>query len=520
MAGQREALVRTYDEIRYPYLAHRHTDPDRLATIARFHGIVTPPVEKCRVLEVGCAVGGNLASLAMPLPGAQFVGFDISEGQIEQGRAAMTAAGVGNVALVALDLMDVGTMLGTFDYIVAHGVLSWISPDAQDELFALIARSLAPNGVAYVSYNARPGWHELSVVRDGMIFDMRGVEDPHERVQRAREYLDWLLTSMPDGGRYGQRFIEEVKLVQSLDDQSLTHEYLGPYHMPIHFQKVAARANHHGLAYLCDAEPALSADHSLAPEAERARQRSPGELVFAEQYYDFLTNRRFRRTLLCRRGAKITRNIDARLVDEMFVSSRGQSAHEPSVAEVRGKEPLTFSSAESDLTTASPLMKAALVHLASVAPRAISFSELVAGVRERLSSPALSDAELDELRSDMVHAYFSSVAIVTLRTYAPPCATEPADRPIATAWARHAAREVDRVPSLDHEMVRLDDVLRRIVPLLDGTRDRAALEAELDAMVARGEIELRAPDGRPGRPAPGAMEGALRSLARSGILVR
>lgn len=518
MAGQREALVRSYDEIRYPYLAHRHTDPDRIATIARLHGIATPAVERARVLEVGCAVGGNLAALAMSLPGAQFVGFDLSEQQIEHGRAAMKAAGIGNVALCALDIMDVGTSLGTFDYIIAHGILSWISPDAQDELFALFGRCLAPNGVAYLSYNARPGWHELSVVRDGLMFDVREFEDPRERVQRARDYLAWLRESMPDGGRYGERFIEEVALVQGLDDQALMHEYLGPYHMPIHFQKVVARAKHQNLIYLCDAEPALSADHSLAPEAERARERSPDELMFAEQYYDFLTNRRFRRTLLCHRGTPISRNIDVRIVDGMFVSSRGLPVGDHSDARIRGPESMTFSTSESDISTASPPMKAALSHLASVSPRAIPFAELVEHVRERLGATS-SDALLDELRDNVVQAFLSSIGVVMIRTHAPPCVAEPGERPVATAWARYLAREGKRVANLDHDMVQLDDVLRGVVPLLDGTRDRASLETELDSMVERGDLVVRMPDGRPGRPAPGAMDGALRSLARRSLLI-
>ena len=517
MTSPRDALVRTYDEIRYPFLAHRHTEPDRLATIARLHGIVTPPVERCRVLEVGCAVGGNLASMASMLPDAQLVGFDLSEGQIEQGRLALAAAGVSNVALCALDIMDVGTSLGKFDYIVAHGVFSWISPDAQDELLSVFARCLAPNGVAYLSYNARPGWHELSVVRDGMMFDMRGVTEPREKLRHAREYLAWLREAMPDGGRYGQRFIEEVASVQALDDQQLMHEYLGPFHMPIHFQKVVARAMHHGLSYLCDAEPALSADHSLAPEAERARQRSPSELVFAEQYYDFLTNRRFRRTLLCRRGASLTRTIDARLIDGMYVASR--AIPRGSSTGAGGAEPITFSAPDSDLTTADPVMKAALLHLASVAPRAIPFADLLEAVRSRLGSADLAERDVDQLREGLVHAFLSSIGVVTLRTYAPPCVSSPSERPVASAWARHLARDAERVPNLDHDMVQLDAIVRRILPLLDGTRDRAALERDLMSMVERGEIVVRMPDGRPGKPAPGAMDRALDALARSALLV-
>ena len=519
MGAQHGALVRTYDEIRYPYLAHRHTDPDRLATIARLHGIVSPPVARCRVLEVGCAVGGNLASLAMILPSAQFVGFDLSERQIQQGVASIKAAGIGNVALCAFDIMDVGTSLGTFDYIVAHGVFSWISPDAQEELLALFARCLAPNGVAYVSYTTKPGGREASAIRDAIIFDLRGIEGPRERLRRARDYLAFLRESIPDGGRHGKRFIEEVALMQSLDDQRLQHDYLGPFHVPVHFEKVVARAGRHGLWYLCDAEPALSADHALAPEAERARERAPHDLVLAEQHYDFLGNRRFRSTLLCRRGAPLTRAVDPRLIDEMFVSSRGQPERPVEELDVHGTQPITFRTPESDLTTPHPATKAALLHLASVAPCSIPFGDLLEAVRARLGASFDEGRDGDDLRSSLVNGFLGSVAMVTLRTHAPPCVAQAGDRPVATAWSRQVALDAARVPSLDHDMVQLDDVVRRLLPLLDGTRDRSALEIELAAMVERGEVVVQTPNGRPGSPPPGAMDRVLLALARSALIV-
>jgi SAM-dependent methyltransferase len=519
MATERDALVRSYAEIRYPFLAHRHTDPDRLATIARLHGIVAPPVARCRLLEVGCAVGGNLASMAMLLPGAQLVGCDLSEQQIEHGRAAMAAAGIANVSLCALDLSEVGTSLGTFDYIVAHGVFSWVSEAVQDELLALLARCLAPNGVAYVSYNVRPGWHELSVIRDALMFDLRGIEEAHARVRRAREYLAWFREAMRDGSRYSPAFLAEVAKVEELGDSYLMHEYLGPFNVPTHFNKLVARAARQGLTYLCDAEPALSADHSLTAEGHLARHRSPTELVFAEQHYDFLTNHRFRRSLFCRRGASLTRTIDARAVDVLWVSSRGRLLG--SSDDLAGPEPFTFSTPHTELTTARPVMKAALLHLASVAPRALPFPELCEAVRARVrpGDAALSDVEVNALRDDLVQAFLTSIGMVTLRTHPAPCVGDAGERPIATAWSRHLATEADRVPSLDHDMVRVDDIMRKILPLLDGTRDRAALESELMAMVARSEVMVRMPDGRPGKPAPGAMSRALEALARSALLV-
>ncbi|MDB4939113.1 MAG: Methyltransferase type 12 [Labilithrix sp.] len=510
-----EEILRSYDEVRYPSVAYRQTDPDRLASIARLHGIAAPAVERCRVLEIGCAVGGNLASMAMMLPQARLVGIDLSQPQIEQGRAAMSAAGVENVQLAALDLMDIGTSLGTFDYIVAHGVFSWISSDAQDELLAIIARCLAPNGVAYVSYNTRPGWQQLSVLRDAMLFELRGVKESRERIRRGREYLAWLRASLPDGGAYGPRFLDDVATIEAANDEELLHDYLAPFNLPIHFHKMIARAARHGLSYLCDAEPSLSADHSLSEHAERARERSPTELVFAEQHFDFLSNRRFRRTLFCRRGATLTRTIDPRLVDGMFVSLDGRVE----ATELSPGGAVTFRNADNELTTDHPWMKAALLHLGSVSPRALPFAELLDAVRAQLGATSATQHDADELRENLVAAFLSTSGIVTLRTHPLPCVSEPSERPVASRWARYLASHAGKVPNVEHGMVRVDPLIARLLPLLDGTRDRPALERELAAMIERGDVVMRTPDGRPGKPAPGAMDGALRGLARSALLV-
>jgi methyltransferase-like protein/SAM-dependent methyltransferase len=505
-------ILRQYDELHYPSLAHRQTAPERLATIARLHGIVTPSLDRCRVLELGCAVGGNLAAMAMSMPNAKFVGVDINEKQIEHGKNGLAAAGVTNVELCALDLMEVGASFGTFDYIIAHGVFSWISRDAQDSLLAVFERCLAPHGVAYVSYNVKPGWHVLSVARDGMAFDARDEPTPRGKIRRAREYLAWVLETIPaDGGRFGPRFVEEVGLMQALDDESLLHEYLGPYHLPIHFNKLVARATRYGLEYLCDGEPAHTADHSMSPEGERARERSPSELIFAEQYYDFLANQRFRRSLFCRRGAPLTRAIDRMLVDDMFVSSRGL----PVSDDRGGAAPLTFRTAETDLTTGHPAMKAAMLHLAAIAPRAIGFRELVDTVRARLGVTF----DVDALRHDVLQAFLSSVGVVTLRPRATPCVREPGERPITTPWVRHLATVAAKVPNLDLEMVHIDPVVQKMLPLLDGTRDRAAIEAVLREQVDRGELLITMPDGRRGVPASSGIHRALEGLARSGLII-
>jgi len=164
-------------------------------------------------------------------------------------------------------------------------------------------------------------------------------------------------------------------------------------------------------------------------------------------------------------------------------------------------------------------MKAALLHLISVAPRAIPFAELVAAVRDVLGAAFDVGTDVAEIRQGLLDAFLSTVGTVTLRTQPTPCVSQAGDRPMTSTWARQVAQVATRIPNLDHYMVDVDPVVQGLVPLLDGTRDRATLEAELAAKVERGEIVVRMPDGKRGKPAPGAMDRALRGLARSSLLI-
>jgi hypothetical protein len=47
--------------------------------------------------------------------------------------------------------------LPAFDYIVSHGVYTWVGPEARRAWLNFIDRHLKPNGLVYVSYNALPG---------------------------------------------------------------------------------------------------------------------------------------------------------------------------------------------------------------------------------------------------------------------------------------------------------------------------------------------------------------------------
>ena len=179
-------LRQSYDEFPYLSFPFPQSHPDRLATIGWLFGMQPAPIDRCRVLEVGCASGGNLIPMAASLPGSEFVGIDFSPVHIERGVADIEALGLSNIRLLAMDIMDFSEAHGTFDYIIAHGVYSWVPNAVQERLLAICARQLQPAGIAYVSYNTLPGWRMRSVVRDAMTYHTRGIAEPGKRVAQAR----------------------------------------------------------------------------------------------------------------------------------------------------------------------------------------------------------------------------------------------------------------------------------------------------------------------------------------------
>jgi 2-polyprenyl-3-methyl-5-hydroxy-6-metoxy-1,4-benzoquinol methylase len=78
---------------------------------------------------------------------------------IETAKKFAEACGVQNLELRAANITDVTPEWGKFDYIITHGVFSWVPHDVAEKVLQICAEQLTPNGLAYNSFNTYPGWH-------------------------------------------------------------------------------------------------------------------------------------------------------------------------------------------------------------------------------------------------------------------------------------------------------------------------------------------------------------------------
>ncbi|MGB6425459.1 MAG: class I SAM-dependent methyltransferase, partial [Solirubrobacterales bacterium] len=157
--------ARRQAEVPYPTGLYVPGHPSLLAACARLHGLDPAAPAECRYLDLGCGDGTNTIAVAESLPGSRCLGIDIAPAAIERGGELRDAVGIDNVELEAADFRDAAPEPGAWDFVVLHGILSWVPDDARVAALDLAARSLAPNGVLMASYNALPGWWLLQPAR-------------------------------------------------------------------------------------------------------------------------------------------------------------------------------------------------------------------------------------------------------------------------------------------------------------------------------------------------------------------
>ncbi len=366
-----------YNDILYPTHVHRETHPDTLARTAILFGMDPPPVDRCRVLEIACGDGGNLIPMGFELPNSEFVGIDSASIPIQNAQALIERSGVRNVAVQALDLMDLARDFGTFDYIIAHGVYAWVPENVRERILGICREHLSPRGVAFISFNTGPAGRIRQLTRDMMMFHLQAAGIEADPVRQGREFLQELV-GLADESSIWKAVLEKESVRLSKRPDSVTfHDELGPGYSPVYFSDFAAAAERYGLQFLSDANLADAIEPPRNPKAAQALERlAQGDVIKYQQYLDFLVFRGFRSTLLCHRGIPLERSRFPERVQTLLVaSSLCKASVEPD-----GGVVFTKRGGPASVTTNNPIVSLALERLETVWPRAKHFSELAGEV--------------------------------------------------------------------------------------------------------------------------------------------
>lgn len=509
----------SYDDVPYQSQPYSQTHPDRLATLGRLFGLSPKPVTRCRVLELGCASGGNLIPMAYHLPESEFVGVDLSKRQVEMGQKVVQDLGLENVRLKHANIMDVDSSWGFFDYIIAHGVYSWVPDEIQEELLAISSHNLAPRGIAYVSYNTYPGWHMREMIRRMMLYHANQFDESSKRIEQARALMDFLVRSVPtEDSYYGLLLKSELELIKRSRDWYLFHDHLEEVNEPVYFHQFIERAERLGLQYLGEAEFSTMLTSGFPEEVAETLTRISQHIIHTEQYMDFVRNRLFRQTLLCHKDLRLKRDLGADDVSGLLVASAGSPETEPVDLTANVKQCFrTPGGARAE--TAVPLTKAALVVLRNSWPRALDLDTLTREAHLLLDRVDVS-ANAEDFRSkqllaqDLLHCY--SVNLLEFHTWQAGFVTALSEQPRVSRLAAYLSRQGASPVNQRHETVNLDFVSQKVVAILDGTMDRAALVKHLGELVEEGTLVVRE-NGEPLKDAR-KLRSALREVLEQALL--
>lgn len=453
--------LQTYDQLPYDSLPLPETQPDFLAAVARLHGFAAPDPGQARVLELGCAAGGNLIPLAYHHPEASFIGIELSRRQAQAGADFIAALGLRNIQIVHGNLAALPEDLGAFDYIIAHGVFSWIPPAVQQALLAVCRKHLTPNGLAYISFNVAAGWQNLLPLRQALVSGTDTHLPAPQRVQQAYAVLNQLESNSTDS-----LLLQEIRYLKTAAPSYLFHEFLAEHNTPMTFAAFSQQLLGEGLQYVADAGP-----RRAVVAVENAGALTPPVLtrrwMDAEIALDEALQTRFRRALISRDDAPRAHPPQAQRLQELAFYCELTSDAEIDLDTACEQD--FVNAAGNRFSVSHPLLKAALMALSTAYPAALSYAACLHAAEECMTHFAANGSrEPDEFRETLFN-------LVCVQGVMPTVPGERLRTPDDVALHAHSLARLQAatpgwvVSGARQAAIGLDAPGRALLALLDGT---------------------------------------------------
>lgn len=480
----------SYDVTQYDSYPYSQTHPKHIYTLAKLFGINPTHFSRARILELGSAAGGNIIPLAYHYPEAELIGIDLSARQIESGLDEVTELGLKNIRLEHRSILDIDESYGKFDYIICHGVFSWVPDEVRAKIFTICRENLNPEGVACISYNTYPGWNFVNSIREMMLYHSKSFDEPKEKADQARAMLRFIAEGLKDSKTPYSSFLRsEVDTLKDKSDSYLIHEHLEDFNVPYYFHKFIEEANDAGLRYLADT-PLATMFHYNLPEKIAEELDQINDIVRIGQYLDFFRNQRFRTTLLCQGEANVDRRLIPERLEEFYYSFNGNVTNgDVKLEDISSETEITFSNEWISLKVSDPTSKNAMFVLLQKNGRPISFDQLCC---ETMQLSGIDDKEQikKHIFDNLVFIRLLLSGLVNIHSYESLFTYEPCEKPVASELARFMARDREIVTNLSHDVVFLTVLERILIQYLNGEYTVDQILEKMSEHFLNDELEL------------------------------
>lgn len=464
--------------------------------MGRLFGVAAVEPSKARVLEIGCGDGSNLLPMAERYPEAHFWGIDDSSAQVAEAQKAIAAAGLKNVEIRQQQILEFANSGESFDYIIAHGIFSWVPEPVRDKLLSICGTQLSASGIAYVSYNALPGWNMRRSLRDMMLYHTRHIQDPVTKVQQSFALLTFLTDSVAEeNSAYALHLKTELEFMRGQLATYVQHDVLGQENTPFYFHEFVARAEQRGLQYLGESGLAEMLASNFPEKVRNTLAQLGNDVIRQEQYMDFLRNRTFRQTLLCRSGVAIRRNVSIREMKRFAFRSLLRMP-ENTVQLVPGIAASFVSFTGLQISATDTFVKALLQSLAETGgTSAMSYADLLDVTRLRsrpflAENPENRDALEDEALGRNLLTFLAK-GLVEIFAEPVVATTRVPEKPQVSALVRYQSLSGRHLTNRAHQAIPADLLTRYILEFCDGTRTRDQILEALVTYVREDKLQVK-----------------------------
>jgi len=475
-----------YDRIAYPSKIFSQTNPDRLAVMGKLFGMNPPLPENCRLLELGCGNGSNLFAQAFVFPSSEFVGIDLSENHIADAKRGAEELGLTNIEFRQIDVMEMTEAdFGKFDYITAHGLISWIPDFVRERTFEIYREMLTPNGIGYISYNTFPGGHIRDMARRMMRYHTRTTDDPTEKVQKAMMFLAFLVENSTEKEAFQPFLQRELERHFNHETADIFHDDLAEFYQPVYFYEFVETLKRHGLQFLSESEITAMSMHSFSKEVQEL-VNSLDSIEEREQYLDFLRGRFFRQTLICHQEVELNRQISPEILQDFYISSPIRALNEnPNLTERKVEKFVGRKGAGVEID--HPLTKAALVYLNQIFANSVNFSELTENARQILEENGFQTDDWEKeknILTQILWQMYYSTGLVEINVRRSKISTNAGEKPKINRLAAWQILRGNALSTFLGTSIKIDDEISHyLIELMDGTRTREELLEEMKSFV-------------------------------------